>query len=74
MIVTTAEFKTDLDKYIEMTAVEDIFITKDGKTVAKLVNPKISAVESLRGILKNAGEIDVRKEREERLGKYEDNA
>ena len=52
MIVTATEFKTNFGKYLDMIAKEDIFITRNGKTIAKVVNPQISAVDSLRGILK----------------------
>ena len=73
MVVTATEFKTNLGKYLEMVAKEDIFITRNGKTIAKLVNPQISAVDSLRGILKNAPS-DINRDllREERLSRYED--
>ncbi len=73
MIVTATEFKTNFGKYLEMIAKEDIFITRNGKTVAKVVNPRISAVDSLRGMLKNIpADIDTDSLREERLLKYED--
>ena len=52
MIVTATEFKTNFGKYLDMIAKEDIFITRNGKTIAKVVNPQFSAVDSLRGILK----------------------
>lgn len=73
MVVTATEFKTNFGKYLEMAAKEDIFITRNGKTIAKVVNPQISAVDSLRGILKNAPS-DINRDllREERLSKYED--
>ena len=51
MVVTATEFKANFGKYLELTAKEDIFITRNGKTVAKVVNPQISAVDSLRGML-----------------------
>lgn len=50
MIVTATEFKTNFGKYLEMIAKEDIFITRNGKTIAKVVNPQVSAVDSLQGI------------------------
>ena len=53
MIVTATEFKTNFGKYLDMIAKEDIFITRNGKTIAKVVNPQISAVDSLRGMLKD---------------------
>ena len=74
MIVTATEFKTNFGKYMDMIAKEDVFITRNGKIIAKVVNPQISAVDSLRGILKAApSDIDLDSLREERLSKYEDN-
>lgn len=72
MTVTATEFKTNFGKYLELIAHEDIFITRNGKTIAKVVNPQISAVDSLRGMLKDVPEdIDRDSLREERLSKYE---
>ncbi len=74
MIVTATEFKTNFGKYLDLIAQEDIFITRNGKTIAKVVNPQISAVDSLKGMLKNASsDIDHDFLREERLSKYENN-
>ena len=74
MVVTATEFKTNFGKYLEIIAKEDVFITRNGKTVAKVVNPHSSAVDSLRGMLKNApSDIDTNSLREERLLKYEIN-
>ena len=41
MIITATEFKTNFGKYLEIIALsqEDIFITKNGKTIAKVSNP-----------------------------------
>lgn len=72
MIVTATEFKTNFGKYLDMLTKEDIFITRNGKTIAKVINPQVSAVDSLRGMLKNApSDIDMDSLREERLSKYE---
>lgn len=72
MVVTRAEFGANLKKYFDIISYEDVFITEDGKTIAKLVEPEKSAVESIRGLLKNVpDEIDLRSLREERLKKYE---
>lgn len=74
MIITATEFKTNFGKYLEMVAREDIFITRNGKTIAKVINPQISAVDSLRGMLKDVpSDIDLDSLREERLSKYENN-
>ena len=73
MIVTATEFKTNFGKYLDMLTNEDIFITRNGKTIAKVINPQVSAVDSLRGMLKNVpSDIDMDSLREERLSKYED--
>ena len=73
MIVTESEFKTNFDKYLDMLTKEDIFITRNGKTIAKVINPHFSAVDSLCGMLKNdPSVIDLDSLREERLSKYED--
>ena len=73
MIVTATEFKTNFGKYLDMLTKEDIFITRNGKTIAKVINPQVSAVDSLRGMLKNVPpDIVMDSLREERLSKYED--
>ncbi len=74
MIVTATEFKTNFGKYLDLISEEDIFITRNGKTIAKVINPQISAVDSLRGMLKDIpSDITPDSLREERLLKYEDN-
>lgn len=74
MIITATEFKTNFGKYLDLVSNEDIFITKNGKTIAKIVNPHISAVDSIRGMLKEApSNINSKSLREERLSDYEDN-
>lgn len=70
MVVTVTEFKANFEKYLELVAREDVFITRNGKTVAKVVNPQISAVDSLRGMLGNIpSDIDMDSLREEPLYK-----
>lgn len=73
MVVTATEFKTNFGKYLDMLLHEDIFITRNGKTVAKMVNTNVSAVDSISGILegKLPGNFDAKDMREERLQKYE---
>lgn len=74
MVVTATEFKTNFGKYLELIAEEDIFITRNGKTVAKVVNLQSSAVDSIRGMLKNVpSDVDTDSLREERLLKYDNN-
>lgn len=71
MTITATEFKANFGKYIEMVAEEEFFITKNGKIIAKVINPNVSAVDSLRGLLQSVPDIDLNTEREERLEKYE---
>lgn len=54
MSITATELKNNLGKYLLLSATEDIFITKNGKIVAKLVNPhqnRVETAKSLFGIL-----------------------
>lgn len=73
MVVTATEFKSNFGKYLDLISKEDIFITRNGKIIAKVINPQISSVDSLRGIIKNApADLDLASLREERMSKYED--
>ena len=50
MAITANELKNNLEKYLLYATKKDIFITKDGKIVAKLTSPyqnKIDIAESL---------------------------
>ena len=73
MLVTATEFKLNLGKYLELVQNEDIWVTKNGKTVAKLINPNVSSVDAISGILagKVPAGIDRHSLREERLSRYE---
>lgn len=53
MIVTATELKTNLGKYLEIARQQDVFITKNGKNIARLTSPsvnKLSVLDSLVGI------------------------
>ena len=70
MSITASELKMNLGKYLLLSATEDIFITKNGKIIAKLTNPfqdRVDLVESLVGVLKD--DITLEEAREERLSK-----
>ena len=72
MLITATEFKTNIGKYLAIASKEDIIITKNGKSIAKLTNPledKIAVAHSLFGILPKDASIE--KAREERLKKHE---
>ena len=54
MSITATELKSNLGKYLLLAATEDIFITRNGKVVAKLSNPhqdRVDIAKSLFGIL-----------------------
>lgn len=70
--VTATEFKLNLGYYLKQVSVEDIWIKKNGKTVAKLTNPNVSAVDSISGLLKGKVSDDIDKHllREERFSEY----
>ena len=69
MSITATELKNNLGKYLLLSATEDIFITKNGKIVAKLTNPyqdRVETAKSLFGILPK--EADLEEAKAERLG------
>lgn len=69
MSITATELKNNLGKYLSLSATEDVFITKNGKIVAKLTNPhqdRVEVAKSLFGILPKDADLDEAKE--ERLG------
>lgn len=56
MSVTATELKTNLAKYLLLSATEDIYITRNGKVISKLTNPfqaRVDVAKSLFGILPN---------------------
>ena len=70
MIVTATEFKTNLGKYLEMAMKQDIFITKNGKSIARLTSPtvnKLAVLDSLVGIVSEDSAMDEETIRKERL-------
>ena len=69
MQITATEFKLNLGKYLSLVSLEDIWITRNGKTIAKLVNPNISSVEYISGVLAGKVSEDINRHslREERL-------
>ena len=72
MIVTATEFKTNLGKYLEMATSQDIFITKNGKSIARLTSPavnKLSLLDNLVGIVPQEQAMDENELREERMSR-----
>ena len=65
MSITATELKQNLGKYLLLSSQEDIYITKNGRVIAKLTNPhhdKVSTAQSLFGILPQEADIDISKE------------
>lgn len=73
MNVTATEFKLNFGKYLDLLRTEDIWITRNGKIVAKMINPNVSSVDLISGVLSGrvSPDIDRHSLREERLSKYE---
>lgn len=72
MIVTTTEFSSNLDKYLETAMKHDVFITKNGKVNARLTSStvdKLVVLDSLAGIFPTDSAIDEKNVKEERLAK-----
>ena len=72
MIVTATEFKNNLGKYLEMAESQDIFITKNGKSIARLTSPavnKLALLDDLVGIVPHEKAIDKNTIREARLSR-----
>lgn len=68
MSITATELKQNLGKYLLLSEQEDIYITKNGKVIAKLTNPHQNRVETAKelfGILPKDADIDAA--RDERL-------
>lgn len=54
MSITATELKMNLSKYLMLAEKEDIYITRNGKVVAKLTNPyqdRVDMAKSLFGVL-----------------------
>ena len=71
MSVTATELKMNLGKYLLLCATEDVFITKNGKIIAKLSNPfqdRVNLVDSLIGVIPSNADTDaILKERFETI-------
>lgn len=71
MSITATELKQNLGKYLMISATEDVFITKNGKVVAKLSNPyqdRVDMAKSLFGsVPQNVTLDEAKKERLDRI-------
>lgn len=50
MTVSATEFKVNFGKYLEMSKQEDIFITKNNRTIARVSNPATDRIASLNAL------------------------
>lgn len=56
MVITATELKKNMGKYLALAAVRDIYITKNGKSIAKLTSAtadRIALLDGLVGIIPN---------------------
>lgn len=70
LTITVKELKANLEKYLSLSATEDVYVTRNGKTVAKLTAPfqdKLATVDSLFGSL--ADTVTLEESKEDRLAK-----
>ena len=70
MSITATELKQNLGKYLLLAETEDVFISRNGRIVAKLTNPyqnRVDAAKALFGLL--PPDVDLDEAREERLNK-----
>ena len=70
MSITATELKANLSKYLQLSATEDIYITRNGQVISTLTNPfpeRVAVAKSLFGILPD--DITEDEAREERLKK-----
>ena len=61
MVLTATQFKNKFGEYLAMVYKEDIYITRNGKVIAKITDPtanRMRMTESLFGILPNNINID----------------
>ena len=67
MSITATELKSNLGKYLDQAATEDIYISKNGKIIAKITYPyknKLDIVKELYGSIPNTVTLeDAQKER-----------
>lgn len=68
MLITATELKMNLSKYLLLAETEDIYITRNGKVVAKLSNPyqdRVDVAKSLFGAIPS--DMTLEQSKEERL-------
>ncbi len=72
MNVSVAEFKTGIDRYLDLAGEKEIVLTKDGKRFARITPESEdlrTVIQSLRGILPANATLE--EAHEERIAKHE---
>ena len=68
MSITATELKLNLGKYLLLAAMQDIYITRNGKTIAKLVSPYQDRVDTVNALFGSVPDtMTLEEAREERL-------
>lgn len=70
MSITATELKSNLGKYLDQAATEDIYISKNGKIIAKITSPyknRLDIVNELYGSIPDT--VTLEDAKEERLKK-----
>ncbi|MFP3089363.1 type II toxin-antitoxin system prevent-host-death family antitoxin [Treponema sp. TIM-1] len=71
MVITATELKTNIGRYLNVASEDDVFITKNGKIVAKLSSPirdKQAILDSLVGITAH-NPVSLEEAKKERLSR-----
>lgn len=70
MGITATELKNNLSKYLMLVEEEDIYITKNGKVIAKLTSPFKEKVDLVKELFDSIPDnISLEEAQEERLSK-----
>lgn len=72
MRTTVTEFKTNLDQFLDLVSQTDIYITRNGKEIAKLTKPnhdRAALLDSLAGRLPEDSAADETSIKEDRLSR-----
>ena len=57
MLITVTELKSNLEKYLNLAAIEDIYITRSGRVIAKLSNPYRGRINIIKFLLGQSKQI-----------------
>ena len=58
MTITASELKNNLGKYLDLAQTEDIYITKNGKQIIKIVSTKTRPLAFIDGVFKDVNISD----------------